>query len=104
MAEPMAADKGEGSGSEGRHRRTGIRESLLDRYRVILVNKLTIKDLSELQDYLRKEFDEGGNLNREVREKFEFKLRQFLDEEVLTREIVGIEALIRSLRPGDLKR
>lgn len=82
----------------------GEREALLDRYRTILVDKLTVEDLRELQDFLRKEFDERGNLNSEYRERFVYKLRQFLHEEILTREIVGIEALVRSLRPEDLKR
>jgi hypothetical protein len=81
-----------------------VEGSLLDRYRTILVDKLTAEDLGELQFFLRNQLDEKGNLNREYREKFEWKLRQFLHEEVLTRERVGIEALIRSLRPGDLKR
>jgi hypothetical protein len=80
------------------------RETLLDRYRTILVDKMTADDLRELQSFLRKEVDERGILNRVYREKFAFKLRQFLHEEILTREIVGIEALIRELKPGDLKR
>ena len=82
----------------------GTGETLRKRYRTILVEKLTAEDLRELQSYLRKEFDERGNLDREYREKFEYKLRQFLHEEILTREIVGIEALIRGLKPEDLKR
>lgn len=39
----------------------------------------------------------------EYKRKFEWTLRKYLHEEVLTREITGIEALIRSLKPEDLK-
>ena len=88
----------------GRGGTTGSRETLLDRYRTILVEKLTARDLRDLQSYLGREFDEGGNLVPEYREKFEYRLRQFLHEEILTREMVGIEAPIRGLKPGDLKR
>jgi len=96
---------GKAPGSGPRKRGKGAGEgSLVERYRTILVDKLTGADLEELQFYLRNQFDERGNLNREYKNKFEWKLREFLHEEVLTREITGIEALIRDLRPGDLKR
>ena len=78
--------------------------TLKERYRTTLIDRLTRADLEELQSYLGKMFDEAGNLDREYREKFEWKLRQYFTEEVLTRETPGIEALIRSLGPGDLKR
>ena len=83
---------------------SAVRRTLLDRYRTILVDKLTVADLRELQSYLGREVDETGNLDPVYRGKFEYKLRQILHEEILTREIPGIEALIRELRPGDLKR
>ena len=88
-------DKGKGPGAAG---------PLMDRYRAILVDRLTAEDLAELQFYLRNQFDEKGNLDRVYKGKFEEKLRGYLHEEVITREIIGIEALIRSLKPGDLKR
>jgi hypothetical protein len=100
----MKAGKGGGSGPRRRDRRTGAEGSLAERYRTILVEKLTAEDLRELQSYLRQEFDENGNLNRAYRDKFMWKLRDFLHEEILTREIIGIEALIRDLGPEDLKR
>ncbi|HTY52239.1 MAG TPA: hypothetical protein VMB35_03485 [Methanomicrobiales archaeon] len=94
---------------KGKHVRKGSLPAgdigtLKDRYRTTLVDRLTRADLGELQSYLGKMFDGAGNLDREYREKFEWKLRQYLPEEVLTRETPGIEALVRSLRPGDLKR
>jgi hypothetical protein len=96
--------KSTGSGPRGGSRGSGAGESLVERYRTTLVDKLTQGDLEELQFYLRNQFDEGGNLNREYKEKFEWKLRRYLHEEVLTREIAGIEALVRNLKPRDLKR
>ncbi|HVN65795.1 MAG TPA: hypothetical protein VMT31_04160 [Methanomicrobiales archaeon] len=102
----MMAGKGKspGSGSRGRNRGAGAEVSLVERYRKILVDRLSARDLEELQFYLKNQFDEEGHLNREFKDKFEWKLRQFLHEEVLTREIPGIEALVRSLKPGDLKK
>ena len=79
-------------------------EALKERYRAILVDKLTPEDLAELQFSLRNQFDDRGNLDMVYKEKFEEKLRKYLHEEVLTREIAGIEALIRGLKPSDLKR
>ena len=73
------------------------------RYRTTLIDRLTRKDLDELKLYLGNQFDENGNLNSEFKGRFEWKLRQFLHEEVITREITGIEALIRSLKPEELK-
>ena len=102
----MAAKRkgsGSGSGSQEGERGDESRESLVERYRTILVDRLTRADLAELRFYLRNQFDRRGNLDREYKEKFEGKLRRYLHEEVLTREITGIEALIRVLRPEDLK-
>jgi hypothetical protein len=95
---------GKGARSRGKRKSPGAEGSLVERYRTILVDRLTAEDLKELQFYLRNQFDENRNLNRDYKEKFEGKLRQFLHEEVLTREIIGIEALIRDLRPSDLKK
>ena len=74
------AGKGRGAapGSPRRGRGPGAEGSLVERYRTILVD----------QFYLRNEFDEEHNLNREYRDKFEGKLRKFLHEEVLTREMI----------------
>jgi hypothetical protein len=98
------AGKGKKSGNRGGVRKTDGEDPLIGRYRSILVEKLTKEDLAELKLYLRNQFDDEGNLVREYKEKFEEKLRSYLHEEVLTREIIGIEALIRDLEPGDLKK
>jgi hypothetical protein len=96
--------KGPGSRSRGKNGEAGEKGPLVERYRKILVDRLNAGDLEELKFYLEKQFGEGGNLNREFKDKFEWKLRQFLHEEILTREIIGIEALIRELGPEDLKK
>ena len=77
--------------------------ALRDKFRKILINKLTEKDLEELRFYLEKERT-GGHVNAEYRQKFEWKLRQYFHEEVLRREIASIEALLETLRPEDLKK
>jgi hypothetical protein len=100
----MGGRKSPGSGPRRKGPAEGAGRSLVERYRTVLVDRLTAEDLEELQLSLRNQFDERGNLVRENREKFEWKLRRFLHEEVLTREIAGIEALIRDLRPSDLKK
>ena len=94
---------------EGAH--SGKRDELSDelgtdlraRYRTTLIDKLTRKDLEALKFYLRRQFDEHGHLSSEYKGKFEWTLRKYLHDEVLTREITGIEALIRVLQPEELK-
>ena len=82
----------------------GGEATLVGRYRAVLIDRLTREDLGELQVCLRNQFDEHGNLNRSSRDRFEWILRKYLHEEILTREMVGIEAVIRDLSPGDLKK
>jgi hypothetical protein len=77
--------------------------TLRARYRTTLIEKLTRKDLETLKFYLRRQFDEHGHLSNEYKGKFEWTLRKYLNDEVLTREITGIEALIRILQPDELK-
>jgi tRNA C32,U32 (ribose-2'-O)-methylase TrmJ len=81
-----------------------FKETLIQRYKTTFIDKLTRKDLKELQGYLEKELDSGGKINEEFRHKFEEKLRQYFHESVLEREIVTIEALVKRLSPKDLKR
>jgi hypothetical protein len=99
-----AKGKGGASGPRGSRKGHGAERSLVERYRAILVDRLTREDLGELMFCLEHQFDEHGNLDMEFKRRFEWTLRKYLHEEVLTREITGIEALIRSLEPGDLKR
>ncbi len=76
---------------------------LFRKYQKVLIDKLTRSDLEELRFYLQNQFDEQRRFNAEYRLKFESKLRQYLHEDVLRREIAGIEALLAKLRPEDLK-
>ena len=98
------AGRGARSGPRGKREEEGARAALVERYRKILVERLTPGDLRELKILLRNQFDARGNLDMAHKARFEGKLREFLHEEVLTREIIGIEALVRELRPGDLKK
>ncbi len=80
-----------------------MERSLRARYKTTLIDKLTREDLEDLKFSLENQFDEHHNLNLTQKRKFEWTLRKYLHEEVLTREITGIEVLIRSLKPEDLK-
>jgi hypothetical protein len=93
---PHPGKGGEGPDETGR--------TLRARYKTMLVDKLTREDLADLKISLENQFDERHNLNLTQKRKFEGTLRRYLHEEVLTREIIGIEALIRSLKPEDLRR
>jgi len=81
-----------------------VKELLLNKYRNIFIDKLTPADLEELQYYLKRQFNENRGINKDYKSKFESKLREFLHEEILTREIVSIEVLLNRLRPDDLKQ
>ena len=100
----MAAKRKRGSNPrKGGGYKDEMAGSLQARYQTMLVDRLTRKDLRDLRFCLENQFDEHGNLNLEYKKKFEWTLRKYIHEEVLTREITGIEALIRSLKPGDLR-
>jgi hypothetical protein len=81
-----------------------IKQTLMNKYRAMFVDKLTEQDLRELQFYLKKQFDEKRRLNVEYKLKFESLLRQYFHEEILRREIVSIETLLSLLMPEDLKK
>ena len=81
-----------------------IKNTLMNKYRAMFIDKLTEQDLQELQFYLRKQFDEKRQLNAEYKLKFESRLRQYFHEEILRREIVSIETLLGLLNPEDLKK
>ncbi|MFA5347318.1 MAG: hypothetical protein WC294_04220 [Methanoregula sp.] len=80
-----------------------IKLTLMNKYKEILVDKLTRRDLEELQFYLKYQFDEKRQINAEYKLKFESRLRQYFHEEVLSREIVSIETLLGLLKPEDVK-
>jgi len=80
-----------------------VKTSLINKYREMFIDKLTLQDLEELQFYQKKQYDKEHGWNSEYRKKFEFKLRQYFHEEVLLREIASIETLLGLLQPQDLK-
>ena len=81
-----------------------MKQYLMSKYRVSLINKLTRQDLDEFQYFLRNQYDPGHGWNRKVRLQFEQKLRMYFHEETLRREISGIEAVLSALRPEDLPK
>jgi hypothetical protein len=81
-----------------------IKQTLMNKYRAMFVDKLTEQDLRELQFYLKKQFDEKRRLNVEYKLKFESRLRRYFHEEIMLREIVSIETLLSLLKPEDLKK
>jgi hypothetical protein len=80
-----------------------LKRSLVNRYQETLINRLNRQDLEELQSYLRDEYDPKTGWNPGARLQFEAKLRRYFHEEVIRREISGIEALLNLLTPADLK-
>jgi len=80
-----------------------MKMSLMNKYRETFIDKLTLRDLEELQFYLTKQYDKTSGWNSEYRLKFEFKLKQYFHEEILRREIASIETLLSLLQPQDLK-
>ncbi len=81
-----------------------IKQTLMNKFRAMFVDKLTEQDLRELQFYLKKQFDEKRRINVEFKLKFESRLRQYFHEEIMRREIVSIETLLSLLKPEDLKK
>ena len=75
----------------------------MNKYKEIIVDKLTRQELRELQFYLKNQFNEKRQLNAEYKLKFESKLRQYFHEEVMSREIISIETLVSLLKPEDVK-
>ena len=81
-----------------------LKTTLMNRYKEMFVDKLTQKDLRELQFYLMNQFDEKRQLNAEYKLKFESRLRQYFHEEVMRREIISIETLLGLLTPEDVNK
>ena len=82
----------------------GLKKSLINKYKEMFIEKLTRRDLDELQFSLKKQYDKEHGWNHEYRMKFEVKLRQYFHEEVLRREIASIETLLSLMQPKDLRR
>ncbi|HVN74498.1 MAG TPA: hypothetical protein VMT44_07895 [Methanoregula sp.] len=81
----------------------GIKAELLAKYRTTFVDRLTRRDLEELKSLLRNKFDPDRRINREYLDRFAFKMREYLHEEIITREMATLEALVEMLQPEDLR-
>ena len=79
-----------------------VKTTLVTKYREIFIDKIKQQDLDELKFYLTNQYDPDLGWNRGYKLKFESKLRQYFQEDILRREIVSIEALISLLDPEDL--
>lgn len=80
----------------------GTASELREKYRKVLIGKLTKKDLEEIRFYLDNQIRDH-RIDAEYRRKLEWKLRQYFHEEVLRREFASIEALLATLQPEDLE-
>ena len=69
----------------------------------MFIDKLTETDLAELKSLLQHKFNPDRTMDPGYRIRFEAMLRNFLHEEILTREMASIEELIDRLRPEDLR-
>jgi hypothetical protein len=85
-----------------RQAREDLRWYLVNKYRAFLVDKLTREDLEELQYYHGRQYDPRRGWDHAYQRKFVLKLREYMNEEILKREIAGIEALVTLMKPEDL--
>jgi len=83
--------------------REDLKRYLVNKYRPLLVDKLTREDLEELQYYHRRQYNTKHGWNREYQRKFVLKLQEYMHEEILKSEIAGIETLVRLMKPEDLE-
>jgi hypothetical protein len=95
MAEKLTRDE---------EKRRDLKRLLMDKYRDLILEKLTTEDLDELRYYLSRQYDTEHGWNAEYRRRFELKLAKYMHEEIMRREIAGIETLLPLLTHRDLKR
>jgi hypothetical protein len=77
---------------------------LMNKYRTLLTDKLIPEDLEEFQYCLRHQYDPERGWDREYLTRFVLKIREYMQEDVLKREIAGIESLLTLMKPEDLKK
>jgi hypothetical protein len=83
--------------------RDDLKWYLVNKYRALFIDKLTCEDLEELQCCLRQQYDPKRGWDRRYLQRFVLKLREHVQEEILKREIAGIETVVRLMKPEDLK-
>jgi len=84
--------------------REDLKWYLMNKYRALFTDKLTRDDLEELQYCLRHLNDAKHGWDRDYLQRFVLKLREYIQEEILKREITGIESLLTLMKPEDLKK
>lgn len=75
---------------------------LMNKYRVLFTEKITPGDLEELQYYLGRQYGPKHGWNREDDKRFVLKMKGYMEEEILKREIAGIVSLLTLMNPEDL--
>jgi hypothetical protein len=83
--------------------REDLKWYLVNKYRPLLVDKLTREDLDELQYYHRRQYDTKRGWDHAYQRKFVLKLQEYMHDEILKSEIAGIETLVRLMKPEDLE-
>jgi hypothetical protein len=83
--------------------RDNLKWYLLNKYRTVFIDKLTPEDLDELQYYHKRQYDPKHGWNTEYLHKFVQKLREYMHDEILKKEIAGIESLVTLMKPEDLR-
>jgi len=79
-----------------------LRWYLMNKYRAILIDRLTADDLEELRICQRRGSGTNNGRDREFLHRFVMKLREYLPEEILRYEIAGIESLVILMKAEDL--
>jgi hypothetical protein len=82
--------------------REDLKWYLRNKYRTILVDKLSRGDFQELKISLRQLHDTRSGSDREHLHRFVLKLEEYLQEDVLKQEIAGIVSLVMLMKPEDL--
>jgi len=76
---------------------------LLNKYRVLFIDRISRDDLEELKYYLRQQYDPKTGWKREYTQRFVVKMGEYLQEEILRSEIAGIASLLALMKPEDLR-
>jgi hypothetical protein len=84
--------------------REDLKWYLMNKYRALFVDELSRQDLEELQYCHRKQYDSEHGWDQEYLQKFVLKLREYMQDDILKREIAGIETLLMFMKPEDLKK
>jgi len=84
--------------------REDLKWYLMNKYRALFTDKLTRDDLEELQYCLRHLYDAKHGWDRDYLQRFVLKLREYIQEEILKREITGIASLLTLMKPEDLRK